>query len=93
MQDCALIAFEEISKLKNAEAFSSWIFRILYCCCAAAIKRQIRQRNTDDIDSLKSIPASDNDNMVLREDLKKALSKLSNEEKNIVLLGCCGAEK
>ncbi len=86
VQDCALIAFEEISSLKKAEAFSSWIFRILYCCCAAAIKRQIKQRETDDIDNYKNIQASYDDNIILRQDLKKALSKLSNDEKNIVLL-------
>lgn len=86
VQDCALTAFEEIAKLKKAEAFSSWIFRILFCCCAAAIKRQIRQRNTDNIDNYRDIPSADYSNAVLREDLKKALSKLSDEEKNIVLL-------
>lgn len=86
VQDCALTAFEEISKLKKPEAFCSWIFRIIFCCCAAAIKRQIRQRNTENIEDYKNIPSFDDDSTILREDLKKALAKLSDDEKNIVLL-------
>lgn len=86
VQACALTAFEEISKLKKPEAFCSWIFRILYCCCAAAIKRQIKQRNTYNIEDYKNIPADDNESIIIREDIKRALSKLSDEEKSIVLL-------
>lgn len=86
VQDCALTAFEEISKLKNPDAFSAWIFRILYCACAAAIKRQIRRRETDDIDNYRNIAAADDSNIILRTDLKNAMEKLSDEEKNIVLL-------
>lgn len=50
VSDCVLSAFEQINKLKKAEAFSSWIFRILYCCCTSAMKEQIRQSDTDNID-------------------------------------------
>lgn len=81
VQDCALTAFEEISKLKNPDTFSAWISRILYCACAAAIKRQIRRRETDDIDNYRNIAAADDSNIILRTDLKNAMEKLSDEEK------------
>ena len=79
-------AFEQIGSLKKAEAFSSWMFRILYCSCSAAIKEQIRQRNTDDIEFYKNIPSLDDDKAVGREDLRRALNLLNEEERNIVLL-------
>ncbi len=85
VSDCVLSAFEQINKLKNPEAFSSWIFRILYCACTSAVKEQINQRNTDDIENYFNI-SSDKDMFVEREELKQALSLLGEEERNIVLL-------
>lgn len=50
VQDCMLTAFEQLGKLKNPKAFSSWLFTILYHGCMSAIKEQIKQRNTCDIE-------------------------------------------
>lgn len=86
VSDCVLSAFEQIQDLKKAEAFSSWIFRILYCSCTVAIKEQIRQRNTDDIEFYKNIPSFDDSKAAEREDLRRALGILNDEERNIVLL-------
>lgn len=93
VQNCVLSAFEQIGKLKNPEAFSSWIFRILYCSCTSAIKEQIRQRNTDDIENYKNISSFDNDKSILQEELKQALNILSDEERNIVLLSVAAGFK
>lgn len=86
VQNCMLSAFEQMDKLKKAEAFSSWIFRILYCSCTAVIKEQIRQRGTDDLENYKNIASFDNEKFVLQEELQQALNILSSEERNIVLL-------
>ncbi len=86
VQDCIMTAFESIHQLKKADAFQSWIFRILYCGCTAAIKEQIQKRNIDDIDDYKNISSFDNEIAIEREELKAALRILSEDEKNIVLL-------
>lgn len=86
VQNCALSAFEQIDKLKKADAFSSWLFRILYCSCTALIKEQIKQRNTDDIEGYINIASLDNEKIVLQEELKQALGILREDERNIVLL-------
>lgn len=86
VQDCALTAFEQIGKLKKPEAFSSWIFKILYHACADAVKVQIRQRSTDDFDNCKGYASSVHDEIIERQELKEALSILSEDDKNIVLL-------
>lgn len=92
VQNCMLSAFEQVDKLKKTEAFSSWIFRILYCSCSALIKEQIRQRNTDDLDDYTNIASSDN-KFVLQEELRQALNILSDEERNIVLLSAVAGFK
>lgn len=86
VQNCVLTAFEQIGKLRKSEAFSAWIFRILYCSCNACIKEQINRRNTDDIDNFKNISSFETNQFVLQEELKQALFVLSEEERNIVLL-------
>lgn len=86
VQDCVLSAYEQIHKLKKAEAFSSWIFRILYCSCSAGIRVQISQRETDDIDNYRGIPSFDNDADIERTELKEALAILKEDERSIVLL-------
>ncbi len=93
VQNCMLSAFEQIDKLKKTEAFSAWIFRILYCSCSALIKEQIRQRNTDDLDNYTNIASSDNDKFILQEELRQALKILSDEERNIVLLSAVAGFK
>lgn len=86
VSDCVLSAFEQIEQLKNAEAFSSWIFRILYCCCTSAMKNQINQRHTDNIDDYENMFCITYDETDEQIELKKALALLNEEEREIVLL-------
>ena len=44
VSSCVLSAWEQIGKLKDPEAFSTWIFRILNGSCVRAIKAQIAHR-------------------------------------------------
>lgn len=86
VSDCVLTAFEQIGKLKKTEAFSSWIFRILYCSCSSKIKEQINRRNNDDIDSAINISSESSEKFIEQQELRQALAILSDEDKNIVLL-------
>lgn len=90
VSDCILAAWQRISSLRSAEAFSTWIFRILSNCCASRIKEMIGYReNLEHIyneypDSSKTAPSS------LSVELCEALSQLSDEARDIVLLSVIG---
>lgn len=86
VQSCLLSAFEQIGKLKKAEAFSSWIFKILSVYCSSYIKEQIKRRNTDELDSYSDISSPTSDNLIEELELKQALNKLSEKEREIVYL-------
>ena len=58
-----------------------------------AIKAQIKQRETADIDDYQNILSYDNDSVIESEELKEALDILKEEEKNIVLLSVIGGLK
>lgn len=81
-----LTAFEQLGKLKNPKAFSSWLFTILYHGCMSAIKEQIKRRNTCDIEDYANAFSYNNTVDVEREELKQALNRLSEDDRNIVLL-------
>lgn len=86
VSDCVLSAFEQLDQLKSAEAFSSWLFRILYCCCTSAMKNQINQRRMDNIDDYENMFCITYDETDEQIELKRALALLNEEEKEIVLL-------
>lgn len=86
VQSCLLSAFEQIGKLKKAESFSSWIFKILSVYCANYIKEQIKRRNTDDLESYSDISSPNSDSLIEETELRECLNKLSEKEREIVFL-------
>lgn len=86
VQNCVMSAFQQISKLKKESAFPSWIFKILHYTCANAITMQIQQRNTSDIDDYRNALSTESFGTYQSTELQEALSKLSEEERNVVLL-------
>ena len=91
VQDCALQAWQSLSSLKHTEAFSAWLFRILYRCCCRKIAEQAKRRQHRDIadyaERLTDSNAFSGDTAVA---LKKALSRLSEKDREIVLLSVIG---
>lgn len=86
VSDCIVSSFEQIKNLRSADAFHSWIFRILHITCIKYVKQQINARETSDIDDFKnSAELSHNDSNTSSE-LKEALEILTDEEREIVLL-------
>lgn len=86
VSECVLSAYQQIGNLKSENAFCVWIFRILYCTCADAIKNQITQRDTANINDLKSITSADYEKYITAVELNNALEKLNDDERSIVLL-------
>ena len=89
VSDCICEAYKNISTLKKPEAFSAWIFRILYRTCSRYIKEQAQSREQSELDENT---ASYTDNFQ-RTELSEALSLLSEEEKDIVLLSTVAGYK
>lgn len=81
VSDCVLEAYRYITSLKNAQAFSGWIFKILYRCCSRKISEQATRRAQTEIPENLSY-AEDFYNL----ELSQALSALTGEERDIVLL-------
>ena len=88
VSECVLEAWQGIGNLRNAGAFGSWIFRILSACCAKRIKSIIRDRDNlarvysegPGAASAAAQPPS------LPVELAEALSKLKEDEREVVLL-------
>ena len=89
VSECVLAAWQRIGSLRSGKAFGSWIFRILSNCCATRIKEMIgiRENLGRIYDSgQSSVPASPS----LSVELTEALSKLKEDEREIVLLSIVG---
>ena len=86
VSDCVVSAYRQIDKLKKAEAFSSWLFRILYCACNAQIKARMQRRKMADINDMSETLTCDLENTIDKTELQEALSILKDDEKEIVLL-------
>lgn len=86
VSDCIVSAFEQIKNLRRAEAFSSWIFRILHITCSKYVKRQIDARETSSIEAFSNSRALSDSYDNSSAELNEALDILNNEEREIVLL-------
>ena len=91
VSECVLAAWKNIGSLRSAEAFGSWIFRILSNCCATHIKTIITARdnlervyNEGPGSGRVAVPAS------LSAELAEALMQLKDEERDVVLLSVIG---
>lgn len=86
VSECILSAYRQISKVKRAESFTAWIFRILYCCCNEMIKQQINSRQADRFDDVENMLTTNMENTIEKTEVQQALAILSNDEREIVLL-------
>lgn len=95
VSDAVLSAFKQIKSLKNEKAFKGWIFKILCATCKRYYTENQKRKSVaylDDDEGGFAEPAS-LDNMELSLELKSALGKLSEEEREIVLLSVMGNYK
>ncbi len=83
---CVLCAYSQITQLRKPAAFDAWIFRILNACCAARIKSQIQMRQSLPIEQAGPAASYDFSAQIEKTELADALSCLSEEEQQIVLL-------
>ncbi len=89
VSECILEAWKGIRSLRSSSSFGAWIFRILYNCCMKHIRNAIGLRG-----SLESMAAASRreqssagtSDLPLMIELAEALSQLSEDEREIVLL-------
>lgn len=84
--DCVLSAYAQITQLKKPAAFDAWIFSILRACCNRQIRNQIRLRNEQPLEAVPQTAAYDFSAEVEKTELQEALSRLLEDEREIVLL-------
>ena len=86
VQECMLKVFENLPALQKPEAFTAWIYKILYRDCATFLKRRAREQDNDDIENYTDILPADTAADFESVELRQALEELGEAEKDIVLL-------
>ncbi len=88
VSECVLLAFQKIGTLKKSSSFKSWLFKILHNCCNTALREKAGKKQNVDISSVQNLSAEEKDeNEILS--LRWALSRLSDEEREILILHYC----
>lgn len=85
VSECVLSAWKGVSSLRSDTAFGSWIFRILNNTCAGMIRDAVKAREGIEAAGRSAVYHPEGDTQTNVE-LAEALSILSEEEKEIVLL-------
>ena len=80
-------AWKGIKKLREPEAFRSWIFRILSARCKRQITEIVTRKKEIDLDSYyETAEEASPEIATCRAELHEALERLAPEERQIVLL-------
>ncbi len=88
--NCVAEAYAGIAQLKSEKAFQSWLFKIMYReCCRIYTERTLR----GDEQSLTDTDIAENSALHLAPELEEALSILSDEDRDIVLLSVVSGYK
>ncbi len=93
VQEAVLIAFKNISSLKKSASFKSWIFKILSNVCKTKLSNPADRLCVVNVDDLQETQLLKADDTYLSAEIKEALDRLSDEEKQIVLLSVIGRYK
>lgn len=86
VSDTFLEAYRGIRNLREPGAFRSWIFRILSFRCKRQISQYILHRGEIDLDRYFETEETAREDSTARAELAEALSRLSVEEREILLL-------
>lgn len=86
VSEAVLIAFRKIGELRNISSFKSWLFRILRNCCSSSFRKSSKETLTEETgSSVHSFEKESDDRLSLRN----ALMKLSDDEREILILHYC----
>lgn len=86
VSEAVLIAFRKIGELRNVSSFKSWLFRILRNCCNTSFRKSSREALAEETyGSVHSFEKESDDKL----SLKNALMRLSDEERELLILHYC----
>lgn len=89
VSDAVTIAFENIKRLKKAESFKSWLFKILFNCCKQKQREKAVMASQKEISALDGYTSEAETGE--KAELNMAFSALSDEEREIILMSfACG---
>lgn len=86
VSDAVLAAFKQIGSLKKAEAFKGWLFKILCASCKRSYTENRQKRTLVYFDGEQGDEPTESNDFDISVDLKQALAKLGEDEREIVLL-------
>lgn len=86
VSEAVMDAFTGIGKLKNADAFRGWMFKILSAKCKRKLKSYVQRNRHTPIEDVE-LPVSGSEESL---ELKQAFAQLSDEERLIVSLTVFG---
>lgn len=89
VSESVVAAYENIGKLRDAEAFRSWIFTILSNTCKKKWRKAAREGNCPEGEDLSEVPSEEQD-IGLAVDVRKAFFLLEEEEQTIIGLSVFG---
>lgn len=95
VSEAVLAAFRQIGSLKKAEAFKGWLFKILCASCKRHYTENQHKKAfvyLDGEEKNEDEPAV-SDDLDISLDLKRALSMLADDEREIVLLSTVSGYK
>lgn len=84
IQDMIIILFDNINKLRDADAFYSWSKTILINCCRRIVKKHNKVVPIDN--SKESEYHEDYQGRELRQDIMACMTKLSSKQREAVIL-------
>ena len=93
VSEAVIAAYENLSSLRKESSFKSWIFTILNNECRRARMKRSRERKiTDDADTYPGAAAAGGaePDYAQREDIRRALELLDEEERMIVAFSVFG---
>ena len=91
VSEAVIAAYENITSLRKESSFKSWIFTILNNACRRALTKRSRERKiTDDADTYPGVAAGAEPDYAQREDIRRALELLDEEERMIVAFSVFG---
>ena len=89
VSESVLKAYENIRKLKDENAFRSWIFTITANTCKRRLREAAKRKNESIEDSLVNTPSEETD-YGMSIDVRRAFTVLNEEEQTIIGLSVFG---
>lgn len=90
VSEAVMAAYENIHKLRNIEAFRSWIFKILSNTCKKKLMTRSRREKWEAAQEIREDEASDWEFPQEALDVRNAWETLTEEERHIVALSVFG---